>query len=143
MDPGIDFLGHIEIEQRDDDTLHFTRTIDIVDSSATAADRALVADVRWYYSVKLPGRIIESNADVVSREGDAATWWYSLDVLAARPMTMEAVVSTRQVSRWMFIFVSGVVFVGVFTGLYRVLNRIDGDRKQVQSMDHVPGDTPA
>jgi hypothetical protein len=135
MDPGIDFLGHIEIEYRDDDTLRFTRTIDIVDKSATAEDRATVADVRWYYTVKFPGRIIESNAEVVSRDGDAATWGYSLDVLGASPMTMEAVVSTRHVSTWVFILVSGIVFIGVFAVLYKLLSRLDGG-KQDESMDN-------
>ena len=142
MDPGIDFLGHIDIEYRDDDTLLFTRTIDIVDKTATAEDRATVADVRWYYTVKFPGRIVESNAEVVTRDGDAATWGYSLDVLAASPMTMEAVVSTRHVSTWVFILISSIVFIGVFAMLYKLLSRLDGVGKQDESMDDDSGDIP-
>lgn len=125
MDPGIDFIGHVEVEQRADQTIRFTRTIDIADSSATAGDRATIQEVQWYYTVKFPGRIIETNADIVSREGDAATWEYSLATLAERPVTLSAEISVRRESWLVRILVIGTVFGAVFFVLFKLLNRLE------------------
>ncbi len=125
VDPGIDFVGHVDIERLADQTIRFTRTIDIADSTTTAEDRATVQEVRWYYTVKFPGRIIESNADIVSREGNAATWEYSLSTLAERPVTLSAEVSVRHESWLVRILVIGAVFGAVFFVLYTLLNRLE------------------
>jgi hypothetical protein len=120
------FLGFLTLV-REDGTLRYRRTVTMRDTTRapTGMYQKQFQDFPWSYTVRLPGRITGSNADEIARDG-GVTWHFTLAELAAGPVVMEAVATQSGVGRLVTMGVIGIVFAGVFVGLYLLIHRMEG-----------------
>ena len=123
------FLGMLTLI-REDGALRYRRTMTMRDTTRTPTGmyEKQFREYPWRYTVRLPGRITDSNADEFARDG-GVTWNFTLADLAAGPVVMEAVAEQSGAGWLVSRGVIGIVFAGVFAGLYLLIGRMERGRR--------------
>ena len=123
------FLGMLTLI-REDSALLYRRTMTMRDTtrSPTGMYEKQFREYPWSYTVRLPGRITDSNADEFAR-GGGVTWNFTLADLTAGTVVMEAVAVQSGAGRLVSRGVIVIVFAGVFAGLYMLIGRMEREKR--------------
>ena len=82
---------------------------------------------KWIYKVHFPGKVFEVNNNVSMADKDkgTATWVFTLKDLVRRPQNMVVVYAVPAAVDFKALGIAGIVFLGFFVMLYKVLMKRD------------------